>query len=113
MELKWDGANKYLKHLDTKEHYTWSSVTLYSEQEAILKASWFDELFEQEKPTQRQVFELHNSSEAQKGFLLEKDDLTRTVSVSQIVVSDLKSTFYYLDLLNKEEITVELNKSII
>lgn len=113
VELKWDGENKYLKRLATNQHYIWSSATLYSEQEATLKSSWFDELFGKQIPTQREVFERHNSSEKQKGFLLEKDDLTRTVSVSQIVVSNQKSTFYYLDLLNENELTIKLEKKTI
>ena len=102
-ELKWDGTTKFLKFLEPKGHYIWSSATLYNEEEAELKKSWFDLLFSKQRPSEQAVFKIHNSSASEKGFLLEKDDLTRTVSISQLMVSNEIGTFNYLDLLNSKE----------
>lgn len=102
-ELKWDSENTYLKKLSLDDHYIWSSATLYSKEESTLKSKWFNRLFEVKPPTVQAVLNIHNSSENEKGFLLEKDDLTKTVSISQMVISNKKSSFYYLDLLNNKE----------
>ena len=109
-ELVWTGVKKHVKKIDKNKPHIWSSATLYTPEEAQTKRQWFDDLFKEGIPTRQQIIDLHKSEWNQKGFLLNRTDETKTVSISQLYKQGENLCFEYIDLLNQQTIKKELKQ---
>lgn len=102
-EVQYQVKNGDLPHL-------WSSSTLYDEATRNLRKYYFN-LFTQTKAfTQDNILRFHQDGfkqDAEEGFIIHRDVGVKTVSVSSILKQE-KSTFMYIDLLNKKKQLLEL-----
>lgn len=108
-ELKWDGKNKHIKKLDNHSAQIWSSVTLYSNEIIARKNKHFEEfLLNFSNPNASEIFNFHQSNkDINDGGLLLKNEVLRTVSISQICLDNEKTIFTYQDLLLNERSEIE------
>jgi len=106
-EIRWNGNGVQHQIKDKYQAHIWSSVTLYSP-EIIRKR----ELFYMEylntltnENAAGKMMEFHQfkgDEEFPHGITLEKENGTKTVSISQVIVAHDSLTFDYFDLLQKQ-----------
>jgi hypothetical protein len=113
-ELVWDGSQKHFKKLPLKPHI-WSSSPLYSEEMKQLREEWFLELQLQQKEDidPEALLNFHFSAgkgDSDKGVVMDRG-FVKTVSVSQVIISEAKESFYYKDLATGEESILNLKWS--
>ncbi|MDF1576590.1 MAG: NRDE family protein [Bacteroidales bacterium] len=107
-EFTWDGSKKYLKNLDPKRPYLWSSVTLYSETDRNLRQHWFKQfLIEQGMGiSPEQVFSFHSgrhTPDERVNLIMRRDDELKTVSITQVSPDKGSLAMKYLDLVERSE----------
>jgi uncharacterized protein with NRDE domain len=110
VELVWDGTKKHISEVNQYTQKIWSSATLYSQEDRILRNNWFDTwLLENQDSTDFKILEFHkykHSDNLKNNILAEKNQELKTVSISQFQKNSATSKFNYLDLL--DESTLEL-----
>ena len=101
-ECRWDGVKKHCKQLNTYKRYIWSSVTLYDEDAAKKRESWFSSfLHANPNPSQEDILHFHQfTGDGNKShdLQMEQDDLYSTVSITGISIRAVCSHMTYLDL---------------
>lgn len=111
-ELVWDGRVKHVGSNESIAARIWSSSTLYSENDRILRDSWFREWMN--KNEQQEDFNILNfhavkhSDNCENDILMNRNDTLKTVSISQIRVINNEFTFLYQDLLDKSISVINL-----
>lgn len=103
-ELKWDEKKLYIYPVSSDQTHIWSSPSLYDEDTIKLREKLFKEWLS--KNTQKEKFNVldfhfqkHGLSDEQ-AILMKKNDLLKTVSVSQLLVSKIQKEFTYFDLID-------------
>lgn len=108
-DVKWDGNGKYQFDKLIHQPHIWSSSTLYSRKQKIIRQKWFDEFWRYNKPiTMEKIFNFHTDTHltnTEYGLLIDRKDLTKTVSISQIIVKNDLVEMNYFDRLNNIKIT--------
>ncbi len=106
-EIRWDQVNLFKKQLDPRQYYIWSSCTLYDEETQAQRALWFNEWkvnrtnFSLEEI--RKFHQFGGESNLENGFVMNRNNVVRTVSISQIQVTSEFAAVYYTELLKKSE----------
>jgi hypothetical protein len=99
-ELVWDGTLKHCTPKDASRPQIWSSSTLYDQKARRKRQAWFaDWLALTPAPSTETLYQLllqHN--EAQNGFVMNRNELVKTLSISLIEAGNNKFTFRYHDL---------------
>ncbi|RDY58052.1 NRDE family protein [Flagellimonas nanhaiensis] len=106
LEFRWDGNQKYFKHLDKTKGYIWSSVTLYEDPVITERASLFDEFLRSNSNIEAShVVDFHsnNHEDYENGFIIDRKTGLRTFSVTQAVLGEKDIKMRHLDLLNNTE----------
>ena len=105
LEFRWNGSLKQIKRLDTTQHYVWSSCTLYEPEMINTRNSWFHELIKQERDlTPEIVKSIHQSGgegNSDFGFLMNRGDVVKTISLSQIIITADRHELLHKSLMNK------------
>ncbi|WP_029035223.1 NRDE family protein [Salinimicrobium terrae] len=104
-ELVWDGSTKHSQKLPLKPHI-WSSSPLYSEEMKKMRENWFETLKEGQELTPEALLDFHFSAgkgDKNAGVIMDRG-FVKTRSVSQIIYSDEKTSFFYKDL-NTDEVS--------
>lgn len=109
-QLRWNGEEKESIELDPTKNYIWSSVTLYSEEISIERASWFAAFLEnQPKNLSSQMIRFHKYTQEENkenGLVINRNNAIRTVSITQVVFEKNKMSIGYHDLVaNVESLT--------
>jgi hypothetical protein len=102
-EFVWDAREKHFKNLSL-EPYIWSSSPLYSEEMQQLRRLWFTEVQKEKELTPEALLDFHFSAgkgDKDKGVIMDRG-FVKTMSISQIVVSEKKVDFFYKDLATEE-----------
>lgn len=102
-EFVWDGREKHLKILSLEPHI-WSSSPLYSEEMKQLRRLWFAELQKEKELTSEILLDFHFSAgkgDKDKGVIMDRG-FVKTMSISQVTVSEEKVEFFYKDLATEE-----------
>lgn len=106
-ELIWDGFEKTMKQLDEFQSYIWSSVTLYSDEMRKKRVSWFhDFLKNKHDVSASEMFNFHTTAQkndSQSGLIINRENIVRTVSVTQAVIIQNKGVIRYHDLVNAKD----------
>ncbi len=114
-ELKWDGLNKHLKNKDASRAHLWSSVTLYSQKIAVKKEKWFlSWLSDYDKYPDKNIGQFHltrHGSIAAEDVNSKFNSSLKTVSITQVKVTDDHTRMDYRDLITKLDSTITLKKS--
>jgi len=105
-ELVWDERELFVKELESHEAYFWSSTTLYTKEMKIEREKWFREWFDKETQIdQKSILNFHKVGGAgnmEYGLFMNRRNLVRTVSITQIDGSEKGLIMRYFNLLDEE-----------
>lgn len=104
-QLQWNGAEKVVVKLDKSQNYIWSSSTLYSKEIRAKRAKWFY-TFLDTKPevNEHELFNFHRHTEEENvehGLVINRNDVMKTVSITQTVIEKNKVEMFHHDLIKK------------
>lgn len=102
VEYRWDGRFRHRRELDILQPQIWSSVTLYSEQQAAVRAGWFANwLQEQPRFEAEDILTFHQTAGAEdpeQALCMRRPDGYATVSMTQVRIQHPTSNMFYQDL---------------
>lgn len=102
-ELQWNDVEKIQKELAISENYIWSSSTLYSKEIRTKRAKWFKKFINKNNnPSVKDVMNFHQftaSENTEFGLQINRNNLLKTVSITQCLVSKNIIQMSYLDLM--------------
>jgi hypothetical protein len=107
--MVWDGNQKHFSDL-ISPYSIFSSVTLYEEEIICEREQQFLSFLEvNPHPEASNLFEFHQQNhDEENGFVMNRNNLVKTISISQLVIGK-ETTFYkYLDLQNNSETTHQI-----
>ena len=101
-QLQWDGERKKVRTLDDSKSYIWSSATLYSP-DVIHKrknrfAAFLDEIEEISADTLFNFHSFSDSKNEENGLIINRNNETVTLSITQTVLELNKVSLHYHDL---------------
>lgn len=102
-EFRWDGNHRHLLPLAKDEPYLWSSSTLYDQEAKAKREGWFLEWL-QKNPTydEDKVWQFHQTAGANdpyNGYIMNRDNVVRTVSITQISKTAGRLNLRFMNLL--------------
>lgn len=103
-EVVWDGKTKHFKNLILDTHI-WSSSPLYSSEAKREREKWFSAFRKKHKLNPENILEFHFSAgkeDKYNGVIMDRG-FVKTRSISQVILSEGKISFYYKDLETEEE----------
>lgn len=112
-QLRRDLSNTYLTELNPKETYIWSSSTLYDQSAKIKRQNWFDEWKKEKDFTPDSILQLQKTGgegNSDIDYIMNRKNIVRTVSITQVINNETSFNMIYHDLINKT--TTEKNQSL-
>lgn len=105
-ELRWDEEQAHTKKLDPNGYYIWSSATLYTPEIRQKREGWFaDWLTERGDFSLKAINEFHKNGGKEddwNGFIMNRMEVVRTVSITNVVQSEGNMEMIYQDLLREQ-----------
>lgn len=106
-QLRWNESEKSCLALDKNQNHIWSSSTLYSKEIREKRAHWFH-TFLVTKPEvgAEELFDFHRYTEAddtEHGLVINRNNLLKTLSITQTVIEQNKVSIYYKDLITEHD----------
>lgn len=105
-QLQWDEVIKSSKELDTKTPHIWSSSTLYSKEIREQRAKWFASFLKNTASlSAADLLHFHQFTERENtdfGLQINRNNILKTVSITQVILTNEASEITYIDLLNNE-----------
>lgn len=102
-ELRWDGKEKYFRELSKDKFQIWSSATLYNSETRLNRESLYNNwLQKNEMFDDKLIVNFHNRKHGLKeseDILMKGSGNLRTLSISQIHLSDDNVVFNYHDII--------------
>lgn len=109
-QLQWSGEEKFTDELEINQTYIWSSSTLYSPDIQQQRAEWFVEYMNENKEISSEKMKFfHKNTEpkdAKNGLIINRDNLYKTLSVTQAVISGNSVFVHHSDLIQDEEYSI-------
>lgn len=101
-ELVWDGTSKHFKRLE-KTPNIWSSSTLYTRENAAMRADWFYDWVKVNNFSQQDILSFHHLEKGDREqAILMKRSYIETVSVSSVQKTKKGLDFSYEDLIENQ-----------
>ncbi|MFD2890729.1 NRDE family protein [Flavobacterium chuncheonense] len=101
-ELQWDEKEKRITKLDINLPHIWSSATLYNQAIRIERKKWFNEFIENHailSPQNLLAFhQFTESSNKDFGLQINRNNLLKTISITQTVIQNDSISIQYIDL---------------
>ncbi len=112
-EFIWDGNDKHFGQLDVRIPYIWSSATLYKEKHRKTRKEWFERFYKENKNTitKEKIVDFHSSNHIKNKPIskaMQRDVGLKTLSITQVAISNNKIQMSYFDLLNSSVNEIEL-----
>lgn len=105
-QAQWDETNKTLVALNANENYIWSSSTLYSQTIRNQRAKWFADFIENNDSLNEELlihFHRYTQEDNKEfGLVVNRNDLLKTMSITQTVIEKNNVSLSHLDLQNEE-----------
>ena len=105
-QLVWDGESLHTKSLDTETPHIWSSSTLYPQPVRDERRSWFSQwTMEQTVFEQKEIMSFHKfggKGDAWNNFVMNRDEIVKTVSITSIEKTVSEFVLIYDDLLKEK-----------
>ncbi len=116
-ELRWDEQQTHVRRLNPQGYYLWSSATLYPGEVGEMRQQWFHDWLENRTDfSPAAILEFHQTGgkgDAWNGFIMNRNNMVQTVSITQIVKNDRGISLVYNDLLRstvkKGEVSLDLH----
>lgn len=103
-EVKWDGNEKHVFDKSIKQPHIWSSSTLYSRKQKNLRKLWFEEFCRYNAPlSAEKILSFHSSTQSNNteyGLVINRQDHTKTVSITQLLLRNNEVEMTYVDRIN-------------
>jgi hypothetical protein len=110
-ELRWDGIKAHYADKDILVPQIWSSAMMYRGKWQQERERWFHEfLIENPTPTNQDLLWFHHNGgahDSENGLVMNRNNMVRTVSVSQIILKSNHCSVYLHDLMQEKEFTAE------
>jgi uncharacterized protein with NRDE domain len=107
MELKWDETEKYAIPHTTADAHIWSSSTLYNLEQRNLRKHWFENFKQKNSPiSPESTLSFHKNTHPENeeyGLVINRDNNTKTVSITQLFSQNNKVEMIYVDMNNNEK----------
>lgn len=104
LEFRWDGSEPAVHHLPASGKFIWSSATLYPAEIKARREQIFEEWLERTTEiTPDNILNLHRNGrvgDPRHDFIMNRDNLVRTVSITHIGVNQGSLHMQYADLLH-------------
>lgn len=101
-QLQWNEIEKSEQEFDVSQNHIWSSSTLYTKEIRTERAKWFKNFLQKNpKPTPNEILHFHQFTESENhefGLQINRNNLLKTVSISQCLIFENKIQMSYLDL---------------
>ena len=116
-ELRWDGTKVHFTEKDIITPQIWSSAMMYRGKWQQERDRWFHEfLVENPRPTDQELLWFHHHAgahDSENGLVMNRLNMVRTVSVSQIAIESNRCKVFLHDLMQEKEYRAEfsLNQS--
>lgn len=113
-EMRWDGKRKFKTELDSQKPAIWSSSTLYDSETVSARQHLFDNwLVENEVKTAEILLDFHrfgkkSSEKTEGGFIIDRDNLVKTRSISSIERDENWFVMHHLRLADESTHTIRL-----
>lgn len=109
-QLQWNGEEKSTVELDIHQTYIWSSSTLYTPDIQQQRAEWFAQFMNenQEISAEKMKF-FHKNTEPKdekNGLIINRDNVYKTLSVTQTVITGDSILINHSDLIQNEEYSI-------
>lgn len=109
-QLQWSGEEKFTDELKINQTYIWSSSTLYAPEIQQQRAEWFSQYLKENQEISAEKMKLfHKNTEPKdkkNGLIINRDNLYKTLSVTQAVISETSIFVNHSDLIQEEEYTI-------
>ena len=109
-QLQWSGEEKFTDKLEVKQTYIWSSSTLYAPDIQQQRAEWFREYMNENKEISAEKMKVfHKNTEPKdkkNGLIINRDNVYKTLSVTQTVISEDSILVNHSDLIQNEEYSI-------
>lgn len=109
--LTWDGTASYVIEKDKSTGHIWSSSTLYDEKASLIRKQWFDDWmkYAESYDSQKLLEFFCASGDTHSGFIINRNEVVKTLSMSFIEAKENEISYRYHDLAT-DEITNHLLK---
>lgn len=118
-ELRWDEQDTHFRRLDPEGCHIWSSATLYPDEVQAMRRRWFMDWLENREDFSLEAIQHFHHHGGEKdlwnGFVMNRNQIVQTVSVSHVVKSTDQIQLIYNDLIRaavKDE-TLPLKRSML
>ena len=108
--LTWDGVEKHRLALDERTSHIFSSATLYDAAAAQMRRDHFENWMVMDPPVNRLSLMgfFKNVKDMQNGFIIDRGERMKTLSMSYMELSTENYSYYYYDLQRYEMHTCSL-----
>lgn len=107
-EVKWDGVEKHIIQKSINKPHFWSSATLYDQSQQDIRHQWFQDFCTSKSIlTAESILSFHRNNHSENiefGLVINREDKTQTVSITQLVLRHDKVEMTYIDRI-KNKIT--------
>ena len=101
-QLQWNEVEKSTTEFDAKQFHIWSSSTLYSKEIREQRKEWFQNFIKvKTNPTPKDILNFHQFTESENkefGLQINRNDVLKTISITQCKVTSNTIKMEYLDL---------------
>ncbi len=102
LQLQWNEIEKKAEEIDEKQFHIWSSSTLYSKETREKRKVWFTNFINKNNtPSREEILHFHQFTETNNkefGLQINRNDILKTVSITQCEMSKNRIEMFYLDL---------------
>jgi len=111
-EFRWDGNRKELRQLDSTQNHIWSSWTLYNKSSQEKRNRHFKVFHTENEPLNTEKilnFHQENHGDFENGFIINRKNGLKTLSVTQVVSQKDYCELHHLDLDSAQSKAVSLS----
>lgn len=109
-QFTWTGEERYLKEMNTEEPHIWSSATLYTPEVVKQREEKFKQwLSENPVRTAESIQAFHHLQEgdSKNGFIMNRDEVVKTLSITQILLQEEIAMIRYTALHTLVESSIQ------
>jgi hypothetical protein len=103
-EIRWDSSSIHYQKLDSNKPNIWSSSTLYNAEAKQLRKKWFNNWNKNKDYSANRVMDFHKNTgkdDPINGLIMNRKEIVKTTSITQIVKKDKILQMHYEDLKNE------------
>jgi len=105
-EVRWDGVEKHIIPKPINKPHFWSSATLYNSDQQGIRQQWFQDYYTSKSElTVDTILSFHSSTHSDNtefGLVINREDGTQTVSITQLLIKNKKVEMTYIDKIENK-----------